>query len=163
MGLSCLFFLDQLQLIDIYFTTTAEAMVVTKSELQNLPRLARAGYFSPAAVRDWIKSGKVRLADAAGKAGDKPAAKNGATGIAKTVETFRRIGAKFLCTEDEFLKQKLSAEGVKILRTPDTIVHMMDKGVISRERAVEALEGLKSFGWYDTDVLSSIQREVLRG
>jgi hypothetical protein len=160
MGLSCLFFLDRVKLIDEYFNTTAEAMVVTKSELQNLPRLARAGYFSAVDVRDWIKSGKVRLAD---KAGDRQAGEQGPAGVAKTVETYRRIGAKYLCTEDEFLKQKLAAEGVKVLRTPDIIVHMADKGVITRERAVEALEGLKCFGWYDSDVLSAIQKEVLRG
>jgi rRNA-processing protein FCF1 len=163
MGLSSLFFLDRVKLIDEFFNTTAEAMVVTKSELQNLPRLARAGYFSAADVRGWIKSGKVRLAEFEGKARKSEAAQKGATEVAKTVDRYRRMGAKFLCTEDEFLKQKLAAEGVKVLRTPDIIVHMVDKGVITRERAVEALEGLKCFDWYDPEVLSSIQQEVLRG
>lgn len=160
MGISFLFFIREIGLAEDFFRTTAEALVLTRAEFKSLDALATKGFFDPAQVKTWVKQGKIR----AGAKREAP--KRAVTSedqAQATIDAYRQLDAKLLITEDDFLRAKLRQAGLKAFSTPDIVGHMAKKGVITKERAIEALEALKVFGWHNKAVLSQIQEVIRHG
>lgn len=156
MSCSFLFFIEKVRLADEFFST-AEALVLTRTEFACLTSLSRKGFFKQANITRWVKAGKLREYKA-----KVTAPKNGEDDVTSTVQSYRELNSKFLITEDPFLRKKLRQEGLNIISTPDIIGYMAKKKVITKERAVEAIEALKIFGWHDRGVLDQIKEAIRR-
>lgn len=160
MGISFLYFIDEIGLAEDFFRTTAEALVLTRAEFRAMDDLASNGFFDRAKVKNWVKQGKIRAGER------RRAVKRPVTAeddVQATIEAYRQLDAKLLITEDDFLRTRLRQAGLKAFSTPDIVGHMAKKGVITKERAVQAIEALKVFGWHDRAVLNKIQEVIRRG
>lgn len=156
MSSSFLYFINLLDLADEFFRT-AEALVLTDTEFTSLPALSRKGFFKRADVNRWVKSGKLRQGKRRERAG-----RNGEEDVTSTLEAYRQLNAKFIITEDAFLRRRLRQEGLSVISTPDIIGYLAKKKVITKERAVEAVETLKVLGWHDRNVLDQIKEAIRR-
>lgn len=156
MSSSFLYFINVLNVADEFFRT-AEALVLTDTEFTSLPALSRKGFFKQADVNRWVKSGKIRQGKQRSSAG-----RNREEDVKSTVEAYRELNAKFIITEDAFLRKRLRQEGLNVISTPDIIGYLAKKKVITKDRAVEAIEALKVFGWHDRGVLDQIKEAIQR-
>jgi predicted nucleic acid-binding protein len=157
MGSSALYFLDKIRLVDDFFRTTAAALILTRSEFEALDLLSQKGFFSRERLDRWIETGKIQPVDKAAPAESPTELGKEAD---KTVMVYHRLNAKFVVTEDDFLRRQLREAGLRVLSTPDLIGHMARKGAITKERAIEAIEALKLFGWHSGSVLEQIKEEI---
>jgi rRNA-processing protein FCF1 len=156
MSCSFLFFIERIKLAEEFFST-AEALVLTRTEFACLTSLSRKGFFDQASINRWIKAGKLR--EHKSKASP---AKKGEDDVTSTVQAYRELNSKFLITEDGFLRRKLRQEGLNVISTPDIIGYLAKKKVITKERALEGIEALKVFGWHDRGVLDQIKEAIQR-
>lgn len=157
MSCSFLYFMERVKLADEFFST-AEALVLTRTEFACLTSLTKKGFFAQANINRWVKAGKLRE--------HKPKAspvKKGEDDVTSTVQAYRELNSKMLITEDGFLRKKLRQEGLKVVSTPDIIGYLAKKKVITKDRAIEGIEALKVFGWHDRGVLDQIKEEIQRG
>lgn len=156
MSCSFLYFIEKIRLADEFFRT-AETLVLTRTEFSCIAPLTRKGYFNRANINRWVKSGKIRQGKQKGRAG-----RNGEGDVTSTVVAYRELNAKFIITEDAFLRERLRKEGLNVISTPDIIGYLAKKKVITKERAAEAIEALKVFGWHDRNVLDQIKEAIKR-
>ena len=155
MSLSFLYFLERIELTDEFFRTL-QALVLTRSEFAALGGLSGKGYFKRANINRLIKDKKI----VEGK--QRRAAKIGEDDVTATIEAYRELNAKCIITEDPFLRSRLRQEGINVVATPDLIGYMARKKVITKDRAFEAIEALKVFGWYNNKVLDQIKEAIRR-
>jgi rRNA-processing protein FCF1 len=155
MSLSFLHFLERIELTDEFFRTL-QALVLTRREFATLGALSGKGYFKRANINRLIKDKKI----VEGK--QRRTAKNGEDDVTSTIEAYRELNAKCIITEDPFLRRKLREEGINVVATPDLIGYMARKKVITKDRALEAVEALKVFGWYNNKVLDQIKEAIRR-
>jgi len=154
MSLSFLHFLERIELTDDFFRMF-QALVLTRREFATLGALSGKGYFKRANINRLIKDKKI-------VEGKQRRAAKGEDDVTSTIEAYRELNAKCIITEDPFLRKKLRQERINVVATPDLIGYMARKKVITKDRALEAIEALKVFGWYDNKVLDQIKEAIRR-
>lgn len=156
MSCSFLFFIDRIRLTDEFFRT-AEALVLTRTEFSCLTSLTKKGFFDRANISRLVKLDKIRE----GKQ-RRQSEGSGEDDVSPIIEAYRELNAECIITEDAFLRKRLRQKGLNVVSTPEIIGYMVKKGVITKERAVEAIEALKIFGWHDRNVLDQIKEAIQR-
>ncbi len=158
MSLSFLFFLERLGLTDDYFGKVAESLVLTRSEFGSFDRLTRAGFFSSDRIGALVEQGYVVEAPKA--AVDDEIKQKVDSSIQSSAAVYREISASMVVTEDPVLRDRAEAAGMRVVSTPDIVFQMAQKGVIDKDRALEAIGGLELIGWHDKAVLDRIKETI---
>jgi len=159
MGCSFLYFMNSIGLIDRFFETTAEKLLLTRKESVCLANLSTKG-FLPAAKIKQLRTDK--LIESIPEVTKTSVDDSVDVSVRPTVANFRRMKLKFLITEDQNMRRRLKGTGVKVISTVDVIAHMAKKKVITANDAVHAIEALRTFHWYDNKVLDAVIERVGR-
>ncbi len=161
MGCSFVYFMEQVGLLDRYFETAATRLILNRAENRCLVQLAQKGYLSAERLERLQSEGLLQFV---ARRDSGQVERETEPLIAPLVNAYRREKMDLVIVEDGALRAKLLAAGVQCVTTPDIIFHMVEKGALSVNEGIEALEGLRLLGWHDSAVLARIQaamREVV--
>ncbi|MBI2580428.1 hypothetical protein HYV85_01330 [Candidatus Woesearchaeota archaeon] len=69
-------------------------------------------------------------------------------------------GSKTVLTDDKKCLAAAKALKLNFITSLDVVVALYRRGVVSKERAIEAIESLEEYGWYSKDVIKSYKEAV---
>jgi len=84
-------------------------------------------------------------------------------GEAEAVALYWEEHADLLATDDDNVRKKRVALGVRLIGTPALVVSLLRKRKIDKGRYVSAVKTLKQTGWFSSTVYDAMRREVQDG
>lgn len=143
------------------FAKSVEKILISQRDNQYLMELGKIGYLNGEEINALRSEGAIEIVSAPARESIINFEKFGLKGMElEAVAKYKDIEAKFILTEDNFVRSNQEKLGVNVLSVPDIIWYLVSKGAVSKRRAIEALKELREMGLYSEDVLKQIEKNL---
>lgn len=152
--------LEHFNLFDSYLRCI-EKILITDREYAELKKLGMKKVLDFEKIEESVKKGKIEITSPPKKQKMEQFQREGLSGgELEAVANYSEYNARFIVTEDDFLRANQKKFNVNCLSFADSIWYMANKGVITKKKAIHVLEQLKKMGWYQAEVIDSIKEEL---
>ena len=83
-------------------------------------------------------------------------------GEAEAVALYFQEKAQFLATDDDTCRKNRIILGINIIGSPAIVLMLFRKALITRKKAMDCVLALESIGWFDTEVMQEMKRQIER-
>ncbi|MBL7170035.1 MAG: hypothetical protein ISS48_03375 [Candidatus Aenigmarchaeota archaeon] len=81
-------------------------------------------------------------------------------GEAESIALSEEVNADLLITEDDRARKIAERLKIKFTTCPDIILFLTKRGMITKKKALEALDNLQKFGWYKDWVIQEVIERI---
>ena len=81
-------------------------------------------------------------------------------GEAEAVALYFQERAQFLATDDDTCRRNRILLGIKIIGSPAIVIMLFRNSLITRSKALDCVSALESIGWFDTEVIHEMKRQI---
>ncbi len=81
-------------------------------------------------------------------------------GEAEAVALYFQEKAQFLATDDDTCRRNRIILGINIIGSPAIVLTLLRNGTINRRKALDCVLALETIGWFDTEVLNEMNRQI---
>jgi len=81
-------------------------------------------------------------------------------GEAKAVALYFQEKAEFLATDDDTCRKNRIILGINIIGSPAIVIILFRKALITRKKALDCVSALETIGWFDTEVIHEMKRQI---
>ena len=68
--------------------------------------------------------------------------------------------AEFLATDDDTCRKNRIILGINIIGSPAIVIILFRKALITRKKALDCVSALETIGWFDTEVIHEMKRQI---
>lgn len=83
-------------------------------------------------------------------------------GEAEAVALYFQEKAQFLATDDDTCRKNRIILGLNIIGSPAIVLMLFRKALITRNKAIDCVLALDTIGWFDTEVMNEMKRQIDR-
>ncbi|MCX9073099.1 MAG: hypothetical protein OIN88_00360 [Candidatus Methanoperedens sp.] len=81
-------------------------------------------------------------------------------GEAEAVALYFQEKAEFLATDDDTCRKNRIILGINIIGSPAIVIILFRKALITRKKALDCVSALETIGWFDTEVIHEMKRQI---
>jgi predicted nucleic acid-binding protein len=81
-------------------------------------------------------------------------------GEAEAVALYFQEKAQFLATDDDTCRKNRIILGINIIGSPAVVLMLFNKALITRKKAIDCVLTLETIGWFDTEVMHEMKRQI---
>ncbi len=81
-------------------------------------------------------------------------------GEAEAVVLYFQEQAQFLATDDDTCRRNRIILGINIIGSPAIVLTLFRKDTITRRKALDCVFALETIGWFDTEVINEMKRQI---
>jgi len=83
-------------------------------------------------------------------------------GEAEAVALYFQEKAQFLATDDDTCRKNRIILGINIIGSPAIVLMLFRKALITRKTAIDCVFALETIGWFDTEIMHEMKRQIDR-
>ena len=83
-------------------------------------------------------------------------------GEAEAVALYFQEKAQFLATDDDTCRKNRIILGINIIGSPAIVLMLFRKALITRKKAIDCVLALETIGWFDTEIMHEMKRQIDR-
>lgn len=83
-------------------------------------------------------------------------------GEAEAVALYFQEKAQFLATDDDTCRRNRIILGINIIGSPAIVIMLFRNAFIPRNKALDCVSSLATIGWFDTEVIHEMKRQIQR-
>ncbi len=83
-------------------------------------------------------------------------------GEADAVALYFQEKAQFLATDDDTCRKNRIILGINIIGSPAIVLMLFINALITRKKAMDCVSALETIGWFDTEVIHEMKRQIER-
>jgi predicted nucleic acid-binding protein len=81
-------------------------------------------------------------------------------GEAEAVALYFQEKAQFLATDDDTCRRNRIILGINIIGSPAIVIMLFRNALITRNKALDCVSSLATIGWFDTEVIHEMKRQI---
>lgn len=81
-------------------------------------------------------------------------------GEAEAVALYFQEKAQFLATDDDTCRRNRIIIGIRIIGSPAIVIMLFRNSLITRSKALDCVSSLETIGWFDTEVIHEMKRQI---
>lgn len=81
-------------------------------------------------------------------------------GEAEAVALYFQERAQFLATDDDTCRRNRIILGINIIGSPAIVVTLFKNDMITKSKALDCVSALETIGWFDTEVINEMRRQI---
>ena len=83
-------------------------------------------------------------------------------GEAEAVALYFQEKAQFLATDDDTCRKNRIILGINIIGSPAIVLMLFRKALITKKKAIDCVCALETIGWFDTEIMHEMKRQIDR-